>query len=77
MAAPPRAPLAGALATPSLQTLAAPLLIHLPQCLGEALPEISTTTATTPSCCRDSEEDLLLPLPAGTGRRTSSSTPNV
>ncbi len=44
---------------------------------GEALHEISTTTATTLSCCRDSEEDLLLLLPAGTGRRTSSSTPNV
>ncbi|KAK1682194.1 hypothetical protein QYE76_043042 [Lolium multiflorum] len=36
--------------------------------------EFSTTTATTLSCCRDSEEDLLLPLPAGTGRRTSSSS---
>ncbi|KAK1608133.1 hypothetical protein QYE76_031806 [Lolium multiflorum] len=73
------APLAGT------QTLAASpnpsrLLLHRNSRirLGEALPEFSITTATTPSCCRDSEEDLLLPLPAGMGRRTSSSsTPNV
>ncbi|KAK1618917.1 hypothetical protein QYE76_024434 [Lolium multiflorum] len=60
---------------PSPQTLASPPPLILPQRIGEALSEFSTTTATTPSCCRDSEKDLLLPLPAGMGRRTSSSTP--
>ncbi|KAK1679226.1 hypothetical protein QYE76_040074 [Lolium multiflorum] len=78
-AATPSLPAAAQVAGPKPappKTLA--LLLHiLPQRIGEALPEFSTTTATTPLCCRDSE-DLLLPLPAGTGRRTSSSsTPYV
>ncbi|KAK1619348.1 hypothetical protein QYE76_024865 [Lolium multiflorum] len=71
--------LAGA-PNPSISPNPSRLLLHRNSRirLGEALPEFSTTTATTPSCCRDSEEDLLLPLPAGTGRRTSSSsTPNI
>lgn len=75
LAAPPKPPEAGAPA-PLSQTLAAPPHTS-PTALRRALPEFSTTTATTPSCCQDSDEDLLLPLPAGTGRRTSSSTPNV
>ncbi|KAK1605630.1 hypothetical protein QYE76_029303 [Lolium multiflorum] len=41
--------------------------------LSEAPPDFSTATDTTPSCCRIQEE-LLLPLPAGTGRWTSSSS---
>ena len=44
-----------------------------PARLSEAPPDFSTTTDTTPSCCRIQEE-LLLPLPAGTGRWTSSSS---
>ena len=77
----PRAPQVAALAPqvaapPCAQTLAIPSFFSCSAC-GEALPEISTTTVTTPSCWRDSEEDLLHPLPAGTGRRTSSSTPYV
>jgi hypothetical protein len=45
-----------------------PLSLLLLRRLGEALHEFSSTTTTTPSCCWDSEEDLLDPLPAGTGR---------
>jgi hypothetical protein len=67
-----------ALAAPlSLQTLVPPSSTSLSHGDGEALQEISTTTVTTPSCCRDSEEGLLLPMPAGMGRRTSSSTSYV
>ncbi|KAK1614633.1 hypothetical protein QYE76_020150 [Lolium multiflorum] len=41
--------------------------------LSEAPPDFYTATDTTPSCCRIQEE-LLLPLPAGMGRWTSSSS---
>ena len=50
-----------------------PLSSIAPACFSEAPPEFSTATDTTPSCCRIQEE-LLLPLPAGTGRWTSSSS---
>jgi hypothetical protein len=59
-------------ATPS-QTLAKLLHSILPALLSEAPPDFYTATDTTPSCCRIQEE-LLLPLPAGTGRWTSSSS---
>ncbi|KAK1685764.1 hypothetical protein QYE76_046612 [Lolium multiflorum] len=59
-------------ATPS-QTLAKLLHSILPALLSEAPPDFYTATDTTPSCCRIQEE-LLLPLPAGAGRWTSSSS---
>ena len=65
------APLSGR--RPPLPNPSGPLSSTTSRTLSEAPPDFSTTTDTTPSCCRIQEE-LLLPLPAGTGRWTSSSS---
>ncbi|KAK1666420.1 hypothetical protein QYE76_054579 [Lolium multiflorum] len=64
---------------PSLSPNPSRLLLHRNSRirLGEALPEFSTTTATTPSCAGIPRRIYYFRCP-GTGRRTSSSsTPNV